>query len=836
MKTIVRPADAVAAYLESYVPDGRRFDELLDDHGAVRPHWQPLLERLTAADMRERIRRAPELTRRLIVENGVTYTAHGDPRGIERPWTLDAVPFVLSLKEWRLIERGVAQRAHLLDLVLADLYGPQQLLAEGVIPPELPFGHPNFLWPCHGIRPHDGVWLHLYAADLARGPDGRWWILADRTQAPSGAGYALENRDILEQLLPESIRDLAVQGLRGFFAELRERLLSHVEPGASPVGVVLTPGPVDETYFEHAYLARQLGWPLVEGADLTVRDDTVYLKTIAGLRRVHAILRRIEDGECDPLELKSGSALGVPGLIGALRARRIVLANMLGTGVLESAAWLAFLPGAADRLLGEPLALPAVATWWCGEWPALDFVRKNLDRLVIQPTYPNQRFEPVLGATVTGRARTALIERLEGRPYGYLAREPLLSSQGPALRPGRASGFAAKALAIRVYALATPAGRIVMPGGIARIAESSDAGSRPGTGGSKDLWILPERSAGQAPAPPPASMQLPSRPDDLPIASARLPIRQDDLPSRLVENLYWLGRYGARCEDKARLLRATLTGRIESGVFESAVKFCREAGVIGADIDPWGALRSSHPHGLAFDVGQLAQCAAQVRGRLSGGCWRAVVQLQRQLQPAVLAREDVRESLDRLLLSLAALGGFVLDDMTQDAGGCFLRIGRRLERLPFLAQLLARHVGGTNATRRSHIEWLLEACESLRAYRLRYAAAPRLAAALDLLIQDATHPRALACQWQLLMGDLGALAAAVGGSERSAGERLTEQPPMLSEQALLALEADGASQDAARAALADRLRALGTAAAQLSDRLSMRHFSHSQLGLHSVAS
>jgi len=822
MTTIVRPADTVAAYLESYVPDGRRFDELLDQRGLVRPHWEPLLERLTAPGMRERIRRAPELARRLIAENGVTYTAHSDARGADRPWTLDAMPFVLSPEEWRVIERGVAQRALLLDRLLGDLYGPQQLLAEGVIPPELPFGHPNFLWPCHGIRPHHGIWLPLYAADLARAPDGRWWVLADRTQAPTGAGYALENREILEQLLPEPIRDLAIEGLRAFFGEMREQLLSHVEPGASPLGVVLTPGPADETYFEHAYLARQLGWPLVESADLTVRDDTVYLKTIVGLKRVHAILRRLEDASCDPLELKGASALGVPGLIGALRAQRVAIANMPGTGVLESPAWLAFLPAAAEQLLGESLALPALATWWCGERPALDFVRKNLDRLVIQPTYPNQRFEPVLGASATGRARTALIQRLEGRPYAYVAREPLLSSQGPALRPGRVPGFAAKALAIRVYAFATAGGRVVMPGGLARIAESADAASRPGSGGSKDIWILPE-PRGRAMTEPPAS-------------GARLPVRHDDLPSRLVENLYWLGRYGARCEDKARLLRATLTGRIESHVFDNAVKFCREVGVVEADADPWSALRSAHAQGLAFDVGRLAQCAAQVRGRLSGGCWRAVVQLQRQLQPAVLAREDVRESLDRSLLSLAALAGFMLDDMTQDAGGCFLRIGRRLERLQFLAQLLARHLGMTCATERSHIEWLLEACESLRAYRLRYAAAPRLAAALDLLIQDPTHPRALACQWQWVVTDLAALAAAVGGADRAATERLTGQVPALSEQELIALESDGAPHDVARSRLAEQLRALGAATAQVSNRLSMRHFSHSRLDVHSLAS
>ncbi|MEJ0008478.1 MAG: circularly permuted type 2 ATP-grasp protein [Steroidobacteraceae bacterium] len=255
------------------------------------------------------------MTRRLISENGVTYNVYADPKGADRPWALDPLPLMISAAEWRQIEQGVAQRARVLDALLADLYGPQRLISEGVVPPELPFGHPNFLWPAHGITPVGGTWLHIYAVDLARAPDGRWWVLADRTQSPSGAGYALENREIIEQVLPDPIRDLDVRKLRGFFAALRVKLLEYVEAGESPLAVVLTPGPFNETYFEHAYLARQLGVALSEGSDLTVRNDTVYLKTLDGLKRVHAILRRLDDDFCDPLELRSDSALGVAGLL-----------------------------------------------------------------------------------------------------------------------------------------------------------------------------------------------------------------------------------------------------------------------------------------------------------------------------------------------------------------------------------------------------------------------------------------------------------------------------------------------------------------------------------------
>jgi len=312
---LIGPAPAVTpGWLAAYVPDTRRYDELLDDKGSIRPHWRPLLEQLTAEDARSVGRRGLERTRRLIVENGVTYNVYADPQGADRPWALDPVPLLLLAEEWRTIEAGLAQRARLLDALLADLYGPQRMLSEGLVPPELVFGHPNYLWPCQGIVPRGGNWLHIYAADLARAPDGRWWLLADRTQAPSGAGYALENREIVEQVLPEEIRQLGVERVGAVFSELREQLLSHGDEGENPLAVILTPGPFNETYFEHTYLARQLGVALAEGTDLTVRDDTVYLKTLAGLKRVHTILRRLDDDFCDPLELRSDSTLGIPGL------------------------------------------------------------------------------------------------------------------------------------------------------------------------------------------------------------------------------------------------------------------------------------------------------------------------------------------------------------------------------------------------------------------------------------------------------------------------------------------------------------------------------------------
>ena len=838
--TAAKPGILTQGCLATYVADARRYDELLDASGAVRSHWRGLIGQITEHDPRGTARRAVELTRRLIVENGVTYNVYADPQGADRPWALDPLPLMVSAAEWRTIEAGLEQRARLLDAVLADLYGPQRLLAEGLVPSELPFGHPNFLWPCHDIVPKGGHWLTLYAADLARAPDGRWWLLADRTQTPSGAGYALENREIVEQVLPEPMRAVHARRIDGFFGELRDSLLEWADDGESPLAVILTPGPFNETYFEHAYLARQLGLVLVEGSDLTVRDDTVYLKTLAGLRRVHTILRRLDDDYCDPVELRSDSALGVAGLLGAVRAGRVTLANALGTGVLESAAWIGFLPKIAERLLGESLVLPAVATWWCGEPPALEYVLANLDDLVIKPAYPNQRFEPVFGHTLSKEERERLTLRLRARPYAYVAQEHVGLSQVPVWRSHGALGFNAKAVSIRTYVVSTSAGKRVMPGGLARVATDSsvDVVSTQRGGGSKDIWVLQDApgavgtgGVGAAAGTGGAGAGGGAARREGSAGAPRTAIRQQQIPSRLVENLYWFGRYLVRCEDKARLLRGTISARIDEQVWDSAIGYCQELGLAAAGSDPARSLRDDRlSQGIIADVRRLAWSASQVRARLSTGYWRAVAQMQHQLQEALKSRDEPRVALDRLLLSLAALAGFALDDMTQDAGWRLLRIGRRIERLQFVCGLLAHHVSSDVATQQGHIEWLLEAYDSIRIYRARYVSAPRLGSMLDLLVRDAEHPRAIAFLSRMIDQDLAALAQSQGTMVEDALATRFTAP---TNDELSGLEETDAT--AARDAFAERLHALARSAGELSDRLSLRHFAHISFDSHAIA-
>jgi uncharacterized alpha-E superfamily protein len=543
---------------------------------------------------------------------------------------------------------------------------------------------------------------------------------------------------------------------------------------------------------------------------------------------VHAILRRLDDDFCDPVELRADSALGVPGLLAAARAGRVMLANALGSGVLESAAWLGFMPGAAQQLLGESLLLPSVATWWCGEKPALEHVIAHLEQLVIKPAFPSQRFEPVFGRDLSPVLRQRLVERLRARPYAYVAQERLDLSQAPVWRAGESPGFTARALGIRVYAIRTANGFEVLPGGLARIAADGhvEVVSTQRGGGSKDVWVL-----GHAPD------------DHAPLASAaRLRVRHDDLPSRLVENLYWFGRYAERCEDKVRLLRATLAVRVDPEVWKLAFDACQRFGVLGPEPRLVQSIfNRENALGLPADLDRLVYCATQVRSRLSTEHWAAVVTLQREQQPGPANSRDTlppdaREALDRLLAPLVALAGLALDDMTQDDGWLLLILGRRLERLQFLASLVAQRLATSTVGSQGEVEWLLDIAGSTITYRTRYLAAPRLAPALDLLVRDGSNPRALAFQVFAIRDSLGRLAQSLGVSADSAVERAFEAAlqPLL-EVDLGTLEGSGHGATSARLSFASDLEALAAAAGRLSDRLSLRHFSHVKSDVHTVA-
>lgn len=815
--------------LSGYSPASARYDEMLAAPGAPRAHWKPLFDTL-AASSAEAMRERAQWVRRRVRENGVTYNVYDDSEGASRPWELDLVPFILPADEWAGIEAAVAQRATLLNRIMLDIYGEQRLLAEGLLPPALIYGHAGFLRPSRGVPAPGGTLLHAYAADLARSPDGRWWVMDDRTQAPSGAGYALENRLVISRLFPELFRDLKVQRLADFFAALRDSIALWAPAGReAPVTVLLTPGPLNETYFEHTYLARYLGLPLVEGSDLTVRDGKVWLRTLSGLQRVHAILRRLDDDYCDPLELRSDSALGIPGLVDAARRGNVLVANALGSNLLESGALLGYLPKLCEKLLGETLKMPSVGTWWCGEAPALEDAIARLDQLVIKSAYPQARVDPMFGEDLDERGRKRVVQMLRARPGMYVAQELVRLSQAPVCDRDDPRRLAARAFGLRVYACATPNGYAVMPGGLTRVATGPDARviSMQRGGSSKDTWVL---TTGQVSTL--TLLRRDVRPQDL--------VRTGlNLSSRVVENLFWFGRQAERCDDTARLLRVALVRLIEESAAERGriwpviAAVLQHAGVLTeeeAAADEVAMARSlraaivddSRP-GLAGSLRSLLGVASQLRERLSMDNWHTLNQMQRRLARSMgkpLSLSDALTELDVDIAAFMTLSGFALDGMTRDHGWRFLSMGRRIERLQFLCGALQQALSGPAD---ADLVWLLELADSSITYRSRYMARPEWLPVLDLLVRDGTNPRSIAFQLKGLHDFLGRITDAYGVAN-TYGEGVDEQL----KDAVAGLEGLDPGEDLRHgsARLSQLLGEWHDASSRLSEQIGLRFFSH----------
>ena len=783
------------------------FNEMLVANNQPRAHWRTMLDGL-AQEAPEIMRQRLAFVQQQVRENGVTYNVYGDAMGQQRPWDLNVLPMIIPQNEWAEIESAVVQRATLLNRVLCDVYGEQSLLQEELLPPALIHGHAGFLRPCHGIKYPDDVALHFYAVDLARAPNGRWWVVADRTQAPSGAGYALENRTIIGRTFPDLLRDLRVKPLAGFFDTMLESLVhwgrtcaaqgndnSPLRDSELPLIVLLTPGRYNETYYEQAYLARYLGLPLVEAGDLTVRNGIVWLKSLSGLQRVHVIMRRVDDDFCDPLELRADSALGVAGLTEAARRGNVLIANSLGSNLLESGALLGFLPALSQRLLGESLQMPSVATWWCGESAALDEVIDKLDQLVIKPTFPQLRLPIVFGQDLKGSVRKAFIQDLRSNPSNYVAQELVKLSQAPVWNPGRAGGLSARAIGLRVYACATPNGYAVMPGGLTRVATGSDARiiTMQRGGGSKDTWV---QSSAHAEAHSTLKRTITSR--DL--------IRDDThLSSRVAENLFWFGRHTERCDNIVRLLRValgvlfTVDPESRSDEWPTIVELCTWFQMIKSEplvLDKFSSqsqeqgtnqsqsqsqfkrqgvsltdeqieavlLRSAvspEVPGLAKQRQQLYRTASNLQDRFSTDNWCA---LNRMVQHEADSKHKLTQSeamslLDEAAASIMMLAGFALDGMTRDLGWRFLSLGRRLERLQFQSLVLQRAL---EMSSKSQLDWLLELSDSAVTYRARYRAQPEWLPVLDLLLLDESNPRSIMFQLDGIIQSLNKIKRSYG--------------------------------------------------------------------------
>ncbi len=745
----------MAAFLGGYRPLPGAADEMVDEAGAIRGHWRGFVDALRRIGHPEILRRF-DATARHLRDAGVFYRVYDRGEGAEHAWPLNYVPVIIAAEEWGAIAAGMVQRAELMDRVLADAYGPQTLVAEGVLPAAVFSGSPEFLRPLVGVKPRGGRFLRLYAADLGRGPDGRWWVVGDRAQAPSGAGYALENRIALTRTLPGVFRGLEVERLAGFFQAFRRALSALAAPGSAGA-CLLTPGPLNETYFEHAYLARYLGFPLVEGSDLAVREDGAYLRTVEGLRPVDVLVRRLDGDFADPLELNAASEIGAPGLVQAVRAGRMAVANALGSGLVESRALLGFLPRLSERLLGESLKLPNVATWWCGQAREREEVLARLDELAIAPAFTANGDGPlrqgaVAASSLSGAERDALAHAIRTRGVDLVGQEIVRLSTTPIWRNQQ---LIPRPFTIRVFVAATEdGGWTVMPGGFCRISTDPDARvvSMQQGGLSADVWVL-----GANGAEPPSLLAAPE--------SAALRRGQTALTSRAADNLFWLGRYLERTEATLRLVRAALVraserdASVEEAV-NSLIGMLRAWGAApggeGALLTPAAAAaaalgRGDPGSGVYAGAPALMEAArrsaAAIRDRLSPDAWRTINDLAAGLAeaaPVPASESDYLDRADRALRLLAAFSGFAQENMTRTTGWRFLEIGRRLER----ALCVGRFVAALAVRARSDaaIDALLELGDSQITYAQRYFVTASRPAAIDLLMLDATNPRSCAFQ------------------------------------------------------------------------------------------
>lgn len=748
-----------------YAPHTGRRDEMVDRSGAVRAPWQGVHEALMGSGA-ERLRADAARIQRTLHSHGATFHLDG---GDPHRWSLDPIPMVLERSEWSRVGRALAQRARVLELVLADVFGDGQLMRSGLLPIDAIVTHRDYLRPCIGVPVGGGRHLVQYAADLARTPQGSFVVLADRTQAPSGAGYSLENRDVLSSSYRELLRSGGVEPLHSWFSTLRASLAELAPPGVEdPRIVMLTPGPLSETYFEHGLLSRTLGYTLVQSADLTVRDGHVFLKSVTGLEPVHVILRRQDAEWCDSLELRGDSLLGIPGLVEAARRRNVSVVNPLGSGLAENPALLACIGELTRVLLGEEPLIDAAPTWWCGHPSGRSHVLANLSSMVIKFTNRGRGRQSIFGRLMSTAQLKSLGERIRARPHLYVGQEEQLLPTAPTFD---GQTVVPRYAVQRAFLVADGGGFAWMDGGLTRVAAQPGEVTMSTGGLSKDTWIV---------APPEELSWAGRRAIHLPQVDLRASVT-----SSAAESMYWMGRNLERCEAVIRLVRAverTLALwpelRDEAGGAWITTTAAAIDALAGADEPP----RSSTPpvasddalldphreRSLVTSLGFLVEGSRSVRELLSTDAWSVFAELEvthGQLRSG--GRIGALELAESALVPLNAISGIMAESMVRDPGWRFFDLGRRLERSMLLCQL----VGATlvdapdEAISAPLYETVLAAWDCLGAYRRRHRSDVERAEMLALLFEDASNPRSARFQLDSMVEDLEAMPDVAAGAD-----------------------------------------------------------------------
>jgi uncharacterized circularly permuted ATP-grasp superfamily protein/uncharacterized alpha-E superfamily protein len=747
---------------EHYTSTHFFYDELLGSDGQPRPNWQTFFQSFSHLGNDEIHNRSQDMLR-LLKENGVTYNIYGDPAGLNRPWKLDIIPFLINKEEWQKIESGLIQRATLLDLILKDIYGEQKLIKNGLLPMELIYNHAGFLRQCCGITQPGKHSLISYAADIARSADGKIWVINDRTQAPSGSGYALENRTAMARVLPELFNGLKVRRLSTYYNALRNALASMVPyQKQNPRIVVLTPGASNETYFEHSYLASFLGYTLVQGNDLMVKDNYVWLKTLNGLEKVDVILRRVDDIYCDPLELKEDSQLGIPGLLQAVRSGNVSIANPLGSSILENPGLMPFLKNIAKHLLGEDLLMPAIASWWCGQPKELGYVLENIQSLVIKKIYKDfTRSTTVDGAALSTAQVIELKEQIKAYPTLYVGQEKINFSSTPSLVNGK---IEPRNVLFRSFLVSNNDDYTVMTGGLTRTtAELGNFVISNQLGGiSKDTWII---------SPEPGR-----------VLNVRKELEKNysnthsgALPSHTAENLFWVGRYTERVLGNARFQRTVMQfvsdgNRLspendmqsEKNLLMALTQFTTTyPGFITEEDDqfynPWKELNEilfdeSRTGSLSYNLSLFKRAVYAVRDHWSTDTWRVLRGLEDEWaladKTSHTGNHRILSAMDNLITSMVAFVGLNRESISREQGWVMLDTGRKIEQSLLLTSMLLATLVYRNDEQTDYdlLEAVLVSNESLVNYRYKYREHIQLPLVLDLMLLDPNNPRSLIYQ------------------------------------------------------------------------------------------
>ncbi|OUW77839.1 MAG: hypothetical protein CBD74_11970 [Saprospirales bacterium TMED214] len=759
-QTLLKPSPITAGPFAKYKSGEGRYDEYLTRDGKPRAAWRPIANYLDQLGQQGIDACAMEATQ-LVHESGANFRVTRDTK--VRPWQLDIVPFVLDAKSWKLLEAGLQQRVRVLEAVLADMLGPQRLFKERILPAELLNANPQYV-RAYNELPIRGHRLILTATDLARDDDGSWWVTGDRTRAPSGLGFALENRVITSRVLPHLIRSSNVTRLASFFSSLQEHLISLAPRSQdNPRVAILTPGESSYRYVEDAYLARYLGYTLVQGRDLAIRGNQVYLKTLGGLLPIEVILRHISDAKCDPLELDPLSTQGATGMLGAIRSGNVAMVNRIGGTLVQMPALLPFLGSACRFLFDEDLLLPSLATYWCGGTEEREFVLANLEKLVIREAFAVSGDPPIDPIAMTAVQRDELVARIMAKPHQYVGQDRPSRSRTPVWNQ---RGLESWHVGLRSFQFQNDNGIEVLPGGLVRVSpdpKSLDHSPSSGRLG-QDCWVIGEEPIDQE------KTLLPPSGTSIQIARSGA-----ELPSRVAENFFWLGRYAERCESIARLLRTTMVRIAGETALEELPDLSRLIAALAAmgQIEPDYAVEEfgksmprlevvlpasifdrTQNQGLQAAVTQIVEKAIAVRDRISIDAYRIISRIGDQLaESSSQSQHDMVAMIDcinQLISDLMAFSGLTTESTTRTHGWRFLQLGRRIERAYQTAELLDSTLTYAVTNQGPLLEAVLQATDSLMTYRSRYLLQLQPAAVIDLLMTDDTNPRSVAFQMKAI--------------------------------------------------------------------------------------